>query len=248
MPSIQWEHLTELGLEPVWCEGYIPPKAIAYVPGMRVDTHDAYLIQGRVDHVRRYVEAGGDPDKAFCHFLTHDDYLLQPLWGPALIRRIEGFKALGVDKIIAPDFSTWGSWPVVVHMDMYYRSNRVCQDFLANDFKIVCHPNFTHPKLEEFSACMWAGPCPTVLIDAIHSQSGAKDAFFKIFTGCVERFGQAHPDSEMAIWGRYPKVMVNYGSLHNRAFFVPSFVAMRAEYIKQVQAAVKRRKRSSQEN
>lgn len=245
MPSITWGNIRELGIKPVFCDGQIPEKSIAYVPGMRVDTHDAYLIQGRVDHVRRFIEAGGDPDKAIAHFLTHDDYLLEPLWGPALIRRIEGFKALGCHKVVAPDFSTWGVWPVLVHLQNYYKSNRVCHDFLDHGFSIVCHPNFTHPKLEEFSASLWEGPCPTVLVDAIHSQSGARDAFFSAFLSCIDRFGRQRPDASLAIWGRYRRVMAHYASLHNRTFFVPSFVAMRAEYISAVQAAVKRRKQST---
>lgn len=246
MPSLRWNHISEIGLKPIYCDAEIPKGAIAYVPGMRTDIAPAYLIQGRVDHVRRFYDAGGDPAKAICHFLTHDDYLLEPLWGPALQRRIEGFARFGVDKIVAPDYSTWGDWPLPVHIHNYYRSNVVAQDFLQMGYHIVAHPNFTHPKLFELSRDMWTGPMPTVLFDCVHSFSGERDAFMRMMIEAFDRFIEPL-DTTVALWGRYPEVQSQFASLHKPTFFVPSFVAMRAEYINAVQQRVRQRKKS-QEN
>jgi hypothetical protein len=215
---------------------------VAYVPGMKTDQFDGYLIQGRVDHCRRYIEAGGDPDKGIAHFLTHDDYLLEPLWGPAIKRRIDGFKALGIKTLVAADYSTWGTWPLMKHLYNYYRSNIVNNDLQSQGFHMVCHPNFTSHKLVELSAEMWEGPCETVLIDAIHSQSKHRDAFVRQYQEAWQHLHDYWPDSDFAVWGRYPRVMNYYSFLGDRAFYVPSFVAMRARYINAVQARVKQRK------
>ncbi len=141
-----------------------------WIPGVRVDVADWYLILYHTGDLRRYGEAGGDYSKVIVHFLTHDAGVIEPLWGNKLSTRIRFLLDLGITHIIAPDFSAWALLPLAVQLYEHYRSMVVTHDLCQAGFTVIPNVCWSSPQLREINLTSWnLEDQQTILVDANHT-------------------------------------------------------------------------------
>lgn len=166
----------------------IEGKCIAWIPGMRTDIADWYLILNHFGDLNRFVNAGGDVSKVIVHFLSYDGGRIEPLWGTNGFERwTRKLKDFGITKLISPDFSSWANYPIILQLYNYYRSALVTNDLYKAGFEVV--PNVCWSSTETFdvSVGLW-GKKDTVLVDANHISKDkfVQDKFINSFTQMIE--------------------------------------------------------------
>lgn len=194
----------------------LPPnaKASGWMPGVRTDLEnvDYYLVRSDKYDLEGYQRAGGHPDMAIAHWLMETEKV-EPLWDDNAFRRhVTRLKDMGINKVIAPDISTWLELPIAVQFYNIYRSAVINVSLGELGFRIVpnmkCHslPNHLDVYMGSWpkESASYRGP---ILVDA-HTLRGEElnDRIWRF--GATEYVAKHWPNSLIWVWShtkRYAK-------------------------------------------
>jgi hypothetical protein len=158
-PVLIAEKVSDLGIAPIVSTVTpedLPEPITSWIPGMRTDIAGSYLVLHHTGDMRRYLEAGGDPAKAWIHFLTYDSGVIDPMWNKdRFLERCEKLKKMGYRRIVGVDFSSWANMPIAVQLMNYYKSAVVNRDLVKNGFRVLPNVCFGHPMMHLVGVTMW---------------------------------------------------------------------------------------------
>jgi hypothetical protein len=174
-------------------------SASAWLPGMRVDRFDWHLIIYNSGDVRRYLEAGGAPEKAILHFLSWDAGIIDPWWGKGtFFERVDRIRGWGISKLVSIDFSAWAHMPLVAQAYNYYKSAVVNSDLVKAGFSVIPNVQWSRPSLHGMVFSFW-GHRDFVLIDCNHNISTPENV--RLFWAGAERMLDTLAPRTLWLWG-----------------------------------------------
>ena len=133
------------------------------IPGV-----DYYFIVRNVTTIRSFIENGGDPSKVIVHHLAHDVGVINPLEDPAYMEEwCAQLREWGIDKVVAPDFSAWGTSPYCLQIWNYRRSVCASIEYAARGMKVIPLPTVTALPLAHIARSCWPAGHP-YLVDLQH--------------------------------------------------------------------------------
>ena len=234
---IEWSDQLEIGMPLLECAGRFPAsaKVIPWIPGMRTNIADAYLMTWHSGDLRRYYEAGGKKEKLIVHFLSYDTGVIAPLWGDSFHKRVDRMKEFKCKTIVSPDFSSWADMPLPLQIFNYYKSNVVTRDLLKAGFEVIPNLCWSHPKLIEFSVSQW-GAHTDALIDVNHDWFTGDSVWADVFLKGLRYYHDLHPTTRLAVYCNTPDALAAVKRIHPSAFWV----ATRAKALMQLQRVGKR--------
>jgi hypothetical protein len=215
--------------------------ACAYMPGMRVDKFDWYFVQMHSGNIRNYQKSGGNMSKALIHHLGYDQGLIDPLWGSESFKaRVEKMKSLGVENVVAADFSSWADFPIVVQLNNYYKSMVVARDFVTAGFNVLPLVCWSAPQIANISIKAWPKEAPTIVIDACHIHTVAGSFNENLFWHGARMVGEMISPKKVYLWANSEAVAQKFARESNLpTIFVPSRSFVTGKFIK---AKTKKRK------
>lgn len=231
-----WTEAKALGFPSLGgCGGLRLGRTVAWLPGMRANgIADWYAITWHTGDLKRYVAAGGDMSRVIVHFLTYDEGVIAPLWGKkSFHERVKKMREFGVRAVVAPDFSSWADFPVVVQLHNYYRSAVVSADLARAGFAVVPNVCWSSPATYSVSIGMWSDAQPgTIVIDANHSTD--KEIDRRLFWAGARVFVDAWTkrQDDVVIWSSTRAMANKWNVSCGPCSWVPSRSAMLAGLVK----------------
>jgi hypothetical protein len=197
----------------------------AWVPGMRVSPSvDWHFLLMHSGDIRRFVAAGGSMERAVVHHLTYDAGIIDPLWGKeSFHKRVAKMKSLGVENVVAPDFSSWADFPLVVQLHNYYKSAVVSRDLATAGFRVLPHVAWSAPQINRVAVGLWT-PGLHYLVDGTHFASGQLDTNRRLFEDGAAHYHDILRPAHTYLWANSPGLVAWWHATFPSSLttFVPS--------------------------
>lgn len=229
--------LEELGIPkvPLSAMADVPGNPIGWCPGIKVDAPgvDWYIIQWHTGNIRHYLSKGGDPKKMIVHFLSHDEGVIDPMWG-GLDDRVKRMREFGVHTLIGVDFSAWADSPIAFQIFCIYKTAIVNRDLARHGFKLIPQPNWSVPQIHHLQMDFWPAEAKYWLVDGHHlGTNGAIRFNTSIFwpgaRTARDRWAQADPPW---FWSSTPKYAALWKQVIGPCRWVPTRSRMLGSTIK----------------
>lgn len=208
----------------------------AYVPYMDVtNPHiDYWLVQMHTGNLNFFQTGAsmksipnpanqGDVRKMIVHHLSFDAGTIDPLWSNPW-PRIEQMQRFKTHTVVAPDFSTWGVYPVALSLYNIYRTACVARDLHRIGFKVIPIVQLGHPALANIYPSIWPRSARLVVVDAGHVRTNNSDQTEKLFWDDCKNFKRHFPDAIPWIWSARPAVAQRWQAQIGDCVWCPSRV------------------------